>query len=110
MQIVENNIYVENYILKATVKKFSDIIMAMENMLFLTFDKRLALFLLEAIENGESLTIRVTHEEIAKNIGSAREVVTRALKEFSKEGIVELSRGRIKVLDLIKLSGLANRS
>ena len=84
-QILEKNIYVENYILKATVERFLDIIKAMENMLFLTFDKRLAIFLEAEINTGRSLTIHLTHEQIAKNIGSAREVVTRTLKEFSKK-------------------------
>lgn len=41
----------------------------------------------------------MTHEQIAKYVGSAREVVSRMLKYFEEEGYVELSRGRIRVLD-----------
>lgn len=45
----------------------------------------------------------MTHEQIARYIGSAREVVSRMLKYFSQEGIVELGRGSIKILDKNKL-------
>ncbi|WP_245611963.1 Crp/Fnr family transcriptional regulator [endosymbiont 'TC1' of Trimyema compressum] len=66
------------------------------------------MFLLEEIGNSDSLTIYFTHEQIAKNIGSAREVVTRTLKEFLKKGLVELHRGRVKILDVEQLQNLVN--
>ena len=49
----------------------------------------------------------MTHEQIARLMGSAREVVTRKLKYFSSEGYVELSRGTVKILDKNKLKNLA---
>ena len=78
----------------------------MEQILFMSFDRRLAIFLLdESAKNGtDSLTL--THEQIAKYMGSAREVVSRMLKYFVKEGIVEVSRGCIRILDKKKLKAL----
>ncbi|PWM99611.1 MAG: Crp/Fnr family transcriptional regulator, partial [Massilioclostridium sp.] len=52
--------------------------------------------------------LKITHEQIAKYMGSAREVVSRMLKYFEGEGIVALSRGGIQVLDKKKLKGLLN--
>ena len=48
----------------------------------------------------------MTHEQIARYMGSAREVVSRMLKYFAGEGIVALSRGEIRVMDKEKLSKL----
>ena len=73
----------------------------------MSMDKRLAIFLLDEISKNGSDTVHLTHEQIAKYMGSAREVVTRMLKYFSSEGIVELSRGGIKIKDLKRLRSLA---
>ena len=51
--------------------------------------------------------LSMTHEEIARCIGSAREVVTKVLKYFAQEGIVSLRRGKITILDKEKLRQLA---
>ena len=75
----------------------------MQQILFMSFDKRLAIFLLEETEKNSSNEIKFTHEQIAKLMGSAREVVTRMLKYFSDEGIVTLSRGMITIKDKEKL-------
>jgi CRP/FNR family transcriptional regulator len=70
-------------------------------------DKRLAIFLLDEVSKTGGDTVHLTHEQIAKYMGSAREVVTRMLKYFSSEGIVELSRGGIKLIDMKRLRSLA---
>ena len=81
---------------------------AMQQILFLSFDKRLALFLVdETAKTGED-TLIMTHEQIAKYIGSAREVVSRMLKYFEEEGYVKLSRGRIEVTDIEGLETLVS--
>jgi CRP/FNR family transcriptional regulator len=106
--IAGKNIRVENYMLKQTVERFSDVMWAMQQLLFLAMDKRLAMFLYDETVKNKSLVINVTHENIAKNLGSAREVVTRLLQNFSKNGLVELSRGKITVLDKKALLDIYN--
>jgi CRP/FNR family transcriptional regulator len=69
-------------------------------------DKRLAVFLWDELSKARGDTIYLTHEQIARYIGSAREVVSRMLKYFAQEGIVELSRGGIKILDKAKLKSI----
>jgi CRP/FNR family transcriptional regulator len=54
----------------------------------------------------ESNTINLTHEQIAKYMGSAREVVSRMLKSFESQGILKLSRGKIEIVDKNKLRKL----
>ncbi len=105
-QLCRQNIYAENFTDKLVIDSFSDVMWAMEQILFMSFDKRLAIFLLDEIARNQSESIELTHEQIAKYIGSAREVVSRMLKYFAQEGIVELSRGGVKVIDKKKLKQL----
>ncbi len=93
---------------ETALSRFSDVMWVMQQILFMSMDKRLAIFLLdEAAKNGED-TVKLTHEQIAKYMGSAREVVSRMLKYFSSEGIVESSRTEgIRIIDKKRLRSLA---
>lgn len=100
------NVYVEKFAYKLATVRFSDVMWAMQQILFMGVDKRLAIFLSDEIAKTGEDTIRLTHEQIAKYMGTAREVVTRMLRYFQKEGIVELARGEIKVTDKKKLRSI----
>lgn len=95
-KLAQENLYVENYTYKLTTACFSDVMWTMQQVLFTRFDQRLAQFLLAEAE-GES--VHATHEQIAKRLGSAREVVTRMLRRFAEEELVHLSRGEIVLLN-----------
>jgi CRP/FNR family transcriptional regulator len=102
-QICNENIYAENFSYKSMIDRFSDVMWAMQQILFMSFDKRLTIFLLDEVARTGSNTIVMTHEQIAKYVGSAREVVSRMLKYFENEGYVHLSRGKIEVIDKVQL-------
>ena len=70
----------------------------MQQIMFKGLDRRLAEFLLAEAERTGSDPIRMTHEQIAQHISSAREAVARMLKSFSEDGLVELKRGAIIIL------------
>ena len=70
------------FALESATQSFSDIMWVMQQILFMSMDKRLAIFLLDEVSKTGSDTIKLTHEQIAKYIGSAREVVSRMLKYF----------------------------
>lgn len=107
--LAQQNIYVENYMYKKTAERFSDVMWAMEQILFMSFDKRLAVFLYDEMVKTKSNKIKLTHEQIAKYIGSAREVVSRMLKSFETQGILKLSRGTIEIVDKDTLKGLIRK-
>ena len=86
--------------------RFSDVMWAMQELLFTSFDKRLAAFLLDESEKQHSNTVTMTHQQIAGHLGSAREVVSRMLKYFSTEGYISLSRGHITILDRDRLESI----
>jgi CRP/FNR family transcriptional regulator len=74
----------------------------------MSMDKRLAIFLLDEIAKTGSDTVKLTHEQIAKYMGSAREVVSRMLKYFSSEGMVVSSRSEgIRIVDKKRMRALA---
>jgi CRP/FNR family transcriptional regulator len=106
-RICQENLYAENFSYKTIVSHFSDVMWSVQQVLFLNLRKRLAIFLIDQSVLDDSNYVKLTHEEIANHIGSAREVVSRMLKQFENEGIVELSRADVKITDKIKLRGLA---
>ena len=103
--IVQQNPYIELFLYKSATEKFSDVMWTMQQILFLKIDQRVAQFLWDEMVQKNSMTLSITHDEIAKNIGSAREVVTKVLKYMVKENVLELKRGTITILDKEKLRG-----
>ncbi|MBE6783212.1 MAG: Crp/Fnr family transcriptional regulator [Ruminococcaceae bacterium] len=105
--LAEKNTNIKIYTLETALSRFSDVMWVMQQILFMSIDKRLAIFLLDESARIGSDTILLTHEQIARYMGSAREVVSRMLKYFSSENIVEVSRKGVKILDKKRLHQLA---
>ncbi len=104
--LVQKRPEVELFLYKTASERFSDIMWTIQQILFMGMDRRTAIFLWdEYTRQGE--VIPLTHDEVARYIGSAREVVTKVLKYFAQEGIVALRRGKITILDKNKLRRLA---
>ena len=97
---------VKIFTLELALSRFSDVMWVMQQILFMSMDKRLAIFLLDEISQRGGDTVNLTHEQIAKYMGSAREVVSRMLKYFSNEGMVEVSRKGVRILDKKRLRAL----
>lgn len=106
LQLSKQNVYVELFSYKLATERFSDVMWAMQQLLFMSFDQRLAAYLIEASDRTNSLDIKITHEQIAQDLNSAREVVSRMLKHFAKEGYVHLSRGKIHLINKQALASL----
>lgn len=95
----EKNLSVRCFLYELATKRFSDVMWAMQQILFKRLDQRLALFLMQESQRLGTDTIHMTHEQIAQQISSAREAVARMLKQFSEDGLVKLKRGAIRLLD-----------
>lgn len=105
-ELKDKNIIVEQFTNSVINSSFSEAMWIMEQIVFMSFDKRLAIFLLEQSDSVKNDTLVLTHDYIAKNMGTAREVVSRMLKYFQTEGMVSLSRGTIVLIDKVKLRKL----
>lgn len=104
--LMKTSVAVADYTNQLMASRFSDVMWIMEQALFTSLDSRLSSFLLDerAIDGSDSL--KITHEEIAMHLGSAREAVTRMLKYFQEENLVQLSRGKITLVDIKGLRNL----
>lgn len=97
--IMEESAALANYTNQILSDRFSEVMWLMEQIMWKSFDKRLAEFLVEESLVEGSDTLIITHEKIANHMGSAREVITRMLKYFQDEGLVRLTRGSIEIID-----------
>ncbi|MEE9396291.1 MAG: Crp/Fnr family transcriptional regulator [Methylococcales bacterium] len=101
---IHNSLFFRNFVFNNFAHRLANIIARMEDVVFGAIDKRLAIVLLKSSNN----TIKKTHQELASELGTAREVVSRHLKRFEAYGWVELARGSITVNDFDSLTQLTN--
>ncbi|QXD13964.1 Crp/Fnr family transcriptional regulator [Rhodocaloribacter litoris] len=97
------------YVFGLLWNRLVDVISLVEEVTFRRMDARLAEHLLKLTGNVVG-TIHTTHEALADELGTAREVVSRILKEFERQGWVALSRGTIRVCDPRGLLGKARQN
>ena len=104
--LMDESLPLANFSHNLITSHLSEVMWLMEQIMWKSFDKRLAAFLLEecAVEGSNSL--KITHEKIAAHLGTAREVVTRMLRWFQSEGMVKLTRGTVDITDEKKLREL----
>ena len=103
--LVKDNLACEAYSYKQIVQRLSQVMKVMEAYLFVPLDRRVATYLVK--QSDASGHIHKTHETIAKDLGSAREVVSRMLKSFEHEELVQLSRGSIQITEAERLAAKA---
>lgn len=108
-EIISKSRIISDYTNKILTTRFSDIMWIFEQVVFHSLDKRLAYYLIEQTYNEDSDVLNYTHEKIANDLGTAREVVSRMLKYFEQENIVELKRNKIIVLDENKLAEISEK-
>ena len=102
-QLMDKSTVIANYTNELMATRFTDIMWLVEQIMWRSFDKRLADFLLQESEIENTSCLKITHEQIASHLGTAREVVTRMLKYFQTEGAVKLTRGTIEITDSNRL-------
>lgn len=106
-KLMEESAAVANFSNQVMGSRFTEVMWLIEQIMWKSFDKRLASFLIEesVLDNTDSL--KITHEKIANHLGTAREVVTRMLRYFQSEGLVKLSRGTIELTDKKRLEEIS---
>ena len=97
--IMEESAPAANYTNELMAIRFSDVMWLIEQIMWKSMDKRVAAFLLDESAIEGTADLHITHETIANHLGTHREVVTRMLRYFQTEGIVNLSRGTVTILN-----------
>ena len=102
-QVMGQNPDVELYLYKTATEHFSDVMWTMQQILFMRIDQRIAQLLWDEMVHKNTSLLQLTHDEIAKYIGSAREVVTKVMKYLAQENVVALSRGKVEIINKERL-------
>ena len=105
--LMQQNVEVRCFAYQMTAERFSDTMWTMQQILFMSADRRLAIFLADELAKTGGDDVHLTQDQMAKYMGSAREVVSRLLKYFAGEGIVKLYRGGVTVIDKDRLLKIA---
>lgn len=88
---------VQDYVYKTIIRRFMGIIQMVDEIIFQSTDERIINFLLKSSKKDGDV-IEITHDKLAVEIGTAREVVSRILKEMERKGYIQLARGKILIL------------
>ena len=107
VQLSATSLALVTYANELMATHFTDIMWLFEQIMWHSFDKRLAAFLIEESSLENSSTLSITHEIIANHLGTAREVVTRMLKYFQTENYIKLSRGTIEIINFNGLQSIS---
>ena len=84
-----------NYIFKLYHKRFEELLEVINEVAFKKMDERILSFIQKRAELTQNKTITITHEALANELGTARVVVSRLLKQMEDEGLVNLGRNKI---------------
>lgn len=85
------------YVLKNLTENFCKMMNAVRHTVFDRLEVRLACLLGRLFERAQSETLKITHMELANELGTTREVISRILKQLEREGCIQLSRGQIQI-------------
>lgn len=109
-ELIDTSHAVRSFIFGQFAQRFADIMVLIEEVVFRRMDERLAETLLRLIntsysscQNCPEPVLKITHEELAAELGTLREVISRLLKEFEYRGFISLARGSITILQKTSL-------
>ena len=91
----ESNLFVRCFLFEKLGERFSDVMLNMQAILFTRLDRRIA----EALLSRGGTVIRITHEQLAGEVNSTREAVSRILKDMERRSLIRLGRGQITLSD-----------
>jgi CRP/FNR family transcriptional regulator len=87
----------KHFIMRTYQKRFEELLHTIDSIAFQKLDDRLERWLKEKTSKSEDGTIHITHQEIASELHSSREVISRLLKKMEHQGLLELGRNKIQM-------------
>lgn len=105
-QVLENEIVWKDFIIQSLYKRMSETTSVLEQVTFSSIDVRLAKLLLQK-RNGEDNMLYATHEQLASDLGTAREVVSRLVSELKQKQVIRTGRGKIEIINVNAMTKLA---
>lgn len=99
-RLMEENMDVKCFSYELAIERASGVIWVLQQIIFAKFDERLADFLIKTCEKAGKSEITMTKEAIAQEVNTAREVVSRMLKQFESDGLISMNQKTITVIDM----------
>lgn len=113
VSIIKSSTYKELYEKESSIRSFTvdilsqrifNLMTVIEEALSFNVEQRIVSFLLR--KSNDEMDVFTSHQTIASEVGTAREVVSRTLKNIEDKGIIQLSRGRVRILSVTKLNSI----
>lgn len=89
----------KNFVMNTYAERFEELLKTIDQLAFKKMDERLAKYLQDKAELHESFEIHISHQEIAYDLNTSREVISRLLKQLERMGSIKLGRNRIIMLE-----------
>ncbi|WP_392469322.1 Crp/Fnr family transcriptional regulator [Sphingobacterium cellulitidis] len=89
------------FVLRTMDNRYEEIISALDSVAFKKVDERLVEYLKAKSEAVQSDTLNITHQEIANELSTSREVISRLLKQLEQKGILKLFKNKVEILSLM---------
>ena len=89
----------KNFVMNTYSERFEELLKAIDQLAFKKMDERLSKYLHDKAELHDSCEINISHQEIAYDLNTSREVISRLLKQLEKIGSIKLGRNRIIILE-----------
>jgi CRP/FNR family transcriptional regulator len=105
-QLIAQSDVFRRFVFSAYSRRITDLFFIIEEVAFQRMDIRLAHKILEL--HGTNATLHMTHQQLAAELGTAREVISRLLQEFQRRQWIEIGRGEIRIRNREALSELAS--
>ncbi len=102
-EVYNNSLTFREYIINLLIDRLDNTMMLIQEVAFERLDTRMADFLCRMFKQNDMQPIQITHQQLAIELGTTREVTSRMLKTFEKCGCIQLGRGQIKLLNEHKL-------
>ncbi len=108
-KITETNLYARCFLYELGAKRYRSVLWVLQQIIVSGTDGRIASYLLSEYHRTGKNIIRMTQEEVAEEVNTAREVVARMFKRFSTENILEVKRGEIHLKDITRLESIVKK-
>lgn len=100
--MMTSNLELQQFVYKLISERLLNVLSLIDEIIFRKIDERLIEFLLKkALKDGD--IIEMTHEELSIQLGTAREVISRIMKGFERDGCIQLSRGKVRIINRLCL-------
>ena len=93
-----------NYMINQLSNSFNRLTLKLQDTVFNKLDRRLCILLNELFQHGDNIVLNITHQKLANELGTTREVISRSLKTLEQQGCLKITRGKLTMISPERLA------